>query len=165
MRITGIRDVSECSAPERGTLMRLIPESGGALPPVELGTSGGNTRSGAWTSDPAGGKRPFFPGRTIALDQGEEEQLPVELSPDRQGAVCRPELEMTVLVDGREQLQRIPGDGRLVPVMKPEDDGAERQYSAVYLGGRLCPKYVPAAPGWWSNPDFRQVCRPDHQRG
>jgi hypothetical protein len=158
VQVTGIRDVSECSAPRRGTLMRLIPAGGGAVPSVELGISVGDTGSEAWTSDSSGGQHPYFPGRTIVLKPGQEKRLLVELAPSQQGVVCRPELEMTAVVDGREQLQRISGGGKFVPVMKSEDDGAERQYSMVYLGGRLCPQYVQAVPGWRNNPDFRHVC-------
>ncbi|MFD1213998.1 hypothetical protein ACFQ36_18335 [Arthrobacter sp. GCM10027362] len=165
VRITDIRDVSKCSPPERGTLMRLIPATGGVVPSVQLGISVGDTRSGAWTSDATGERRPFFPERTITLGRGEEEQLLVELRPTKPDLVCQPELEMTVTEDGRGHLQRIPAEGKLVPVMGYEDDSVERQYSAVYLGGRLCPKYVPATPGWRHNPDFRAVCRLDQGSG
>jgi hypothetical protein len=159
VQVTGIRDASKCSTPRRGTLMRLIPAGGGAVPSVELGISVGEAGSGAWFSDQAGRQHPYFPGRTITLRQGQEEQLMVELSPSRQGQVCQPSLEMTVLADGRGQLQRIPAEGKLVPVMRPEDDDAERRYAAVYLGGRLCPAYVPAMPGWRNSQDFQRICR------
>ncbi|MCG2621999.1 hypothetical protein LVY72_08720 [Arthrobacter sp. I2-34] len=158
VQVTGIRDVSVCSVPRRGTLLRLIPEASGAVPSVGLGISVGESGSGAWTSDSSGAQRPYFPGKAITLAPDGEKRLLVDLVPGRQGVVCQPELELTVVVDGREQLQRISGEGKLVPVMKSEDDGAERQYSAVYLGGRLCPQYVPAVPGWRDNPDFRHVC-------
>ncbi|NKX56377.1 hypothetical protein [Arthrobacter mobilis] len=165
VRITGIRDASECSEPRRGTLLRLIPEAGGVVPSIELGISVGETGSGAWTTDARGEQHPFFPQRTITLARGEEEQLLVELWPSVQGQVCRPRLDMTVLEDGREHLQRIPAEGELVPVMRYEDDSVEPEYAAVYLGGRLCPEYVPAAPGWRFNTDFRQTCGLDRQRG
>jgi len=158
VQVTGIRDVSVCSTPRRGTLMRLIPAAAGAVPSVELGISVGDTGSAAWTSDATGGQHPYFPGRTIVLEPGQEKRLLVELAPSRQGVVCRPELELTGVVDGRELLQRVSGGDKLARVMKSEDDAAEREYSMVYLGGRLCPEYVPAVPGWRNNPDFRHVC-------
>lgn len=162
VQVVEVRDASECTPVQRGTLMRLLPDTNINWLSVDMGISVGDSGSRAWTTDTSGNRRPFFPDNRFTLAPGEEKPLVVDLLPVTDGEVCHARLELTVLDAGREHRQTIPGNGWLVPVLKPEPEASEESYAAVYLGGRVCPQYVTATTGWRSGfpQNFEEVCGP-----
>ncbi|MGX1161058.1 hypothetical protein FBY31_0566 [Arthrobacter sp. SLBN-100] len=165
VRVTDIRPVSECEDPSRGTLVRTGWGRGAVPPstilylfvddpakPVELYTPG------------AAQTEPFFPGRTITLSSPEEEEYVVlNLIPSRT-KLCKVHVEMTVMDGEKEIKQRITDqDIVLAPFEEAIDPSRESAYEAVYLGGSICKKVVPAPEDY--EQDIKSACGPGNYRG
>lgn len=147
VRVTDVRDVSECTAPKRGTLVNLGAPRMYVEPSVRMILNVGATDSHAMLWDPQPSTlEPYFPNRTITLKKDEQHVLVIYLYPPP-GQLCRPQLEMTVIHRDKEYKQNVvPADQR-TEVMGEEPAEAEQEYSEVYLGGHICAKYVRATPG------------------
>jgi hypothetical protein len=152
VRITDLAAVETCEQISRGTLVRMVAGRGAGVESEVANVDVGEGPSDAYLYDETGERKDFFPERTITLARDEEVPLVVDLLPDFNGSTCEVELDLTVWDGDEERHQRISGpDGPFV-VTSIELDDAEGEYSAVYLGGGICQRYVPATPNWSSMP-------------
>ncbi|MGN7253319.1 hypothetical protein [Arthrobacter sp. SAFR-014] len=158
VRVTNIRDASECASPKRGTLMRLAFGRGASVDSVRIGVNVGEPdKSAWWWDDKKEIARPYFPDKTITLTKNEELVLNIDLYPLAE-KVCRAQLQMTVVGRDTEHEQQLLPNSQQVPIMDVERPEVERQYSHVYVGGNVCKKFLPASPGWEKDAD--RFCGP-----
>lgn len=161
VRITDIRDASDCAPPDRGTLFRMVYGRGATSDSIRIGIYVGEPSKDAWLWDSeAQEAKPFFPDRTITLQKAEEEIVLVDLYP-QQGQVCRVQLEMTVVEGDRTLIQKIDPESFHVIQVEPEE--VETAYDHVYLSGGICNVAVEATRNWTS--DIEGVCGPGNSFG
>lgn len=147
VRVTDIRDASECTEPNRGTLVRLGAPRFQIELSVQMVLSVGEADSHAMLWDPeAGTSEPYFPNRTITLKKDEQHVLVIQLYPPP-GLLCRPQLELTVIHRDKEYKQQVVPEDQRPGVMGEEPAEVEQEYSQVFLGGYICSKYVRVTPG------------------
>lgn len=152
VRITDLTGVETCEQISRGTLMRIETGRGAGVQSEIANVDVGEGPPDAYVYDMSGNRKDFFPDRTITLARDEEVPLVVDLVPDFLGSTCEVELELTVWDGNEERQMRVAGpDGPFV-VTSIELEEDEGEYRAVYLGGRICQRYVPATPGWSNGP-------------
>jgi hypothetical protein len=159
VRVTDLRDASECTALRRGTLLRM----GASLPYEEvslrIGLQAGDSSAEAQQWDEKSlSSRPYFPDKTITLKKGEAQVINIDLYPAA-GKICRPQVQMTVIDRDQKRIQQLVPESQQAPLMAFEPDEAEPQYSRVYIGGNFCKKFVPAPPGWQLI-KIEVICRP-----
>ncbi|WP_394553847.1 hypothetical protein ACDF64_05220 [Agromyces sp. MMS24-JH15] len=164
VRITGVHAERSCAATDRGTLVRIAPGRGDAPPSehmyIALSDPEGVARQAA--SGPDGPAEPYFPNRTITLEQGEEEVVVVELSPDYHAPeTC--DVEFILSIDDQDERveQRVDHGGQPFRVMAPEQREAEGAYGRVLLAGYVCLHAVEAPAGWES--DVLAACGPGNR--
>lgn len=146
VRVTGLRAVTECGEPSRGSLVRT----------VDIGLGGGAPTSHALTLDvanPGDGAQhfneessrwePFFPAKTLTLNGSEEEFIVLTLIPHEEQR-CLVKVELTVIDGEKEVRQLVPPIGRGVPIMPIQE--RTRPYPEVYLAGEICVRAVKAPP-------------------
>lgn len=153
VRVTDIRDISDCSAAARGgTLVWLNrPFRGHIDPSIRVGLDIGAANQHVYLKDPtAAENKPFFPDKTVVLQKDESHVLMIDLEPPA-GMVCRPQLEMTVLDGDKTHKQKLVPEDQRHPVMDESPD--EAQYQQVRLWGSVCENLVTAPPGWQDLPD------------
>lgn len=151
VRVTDIRDISECSPPQRGTLVRFGDFRSYIDSSVRVGIFVGGPDEHAFLDDPAAGARqPYFPDKTILLNKDEQHVLVIDLWLPA-GMVCRPQLEMTVMDGDKALKQNVVPEEQRIQIMQGDPAAMEREYPQVYLWGRICENLVSAAPGWESS--------------
>jgi hypothetical protein len=156
VRITDIRDASECAPPDRGSLFRMVLGRGATPDSTRIGIYVGDPdRDAVWWDSEAEEAKSFFPDKTITLQKAEEEVVLVDLYP-QEDRLCRVRLDMTVVDADQKRVQHI--DPGLLEVIQVEPAGAEPDYEHVYLSGEICNRAVAAPRNWeWSIP---AVCGP-----
>jgi hypothetical protein len=155
VRVIDIQDASECTSPQRGTLVWLSPPFRGQIDDsIRLGITVGEPDQHVYAMDSASDSRqPYFPGKTITLQKGESHLLEINLESPA-GQVCRPQLEMTVIDGINTHRQQLVPEEQRVEIMNevPEND---RDYQQVYLWGYICDELTPAPVNWQ---DSRSRC-------
>lgn len=150
VRITDIRDASECAPVDRGTLFRLVTGRGATPQSIKLAIEVGNpTRDAFWVDAEKGESKPYFPERTITLRKDEEEVLVIDLYPPQPEQACRVRLQMTVLERDGEHKQLIAPERLSVMDVEPYKADVESAYDLVYLSGWICQRVVPGQPSWY----------------
>jgi hypothetical protein len=153
VRITDLTAVETCEPISRGTLVRMVTGRGAGVASEIASVDIGEGSSDAYVYDEAsGGRKDFFPERTITLARDEEVPLVVDLLPDFTGSTCEVELDLTVWSGNDEEHLRVAGPDGPFAVTSIELEEDEGEYGAVYLGGMICRQYVPATPNWSSTP-------------
>lgn len=153
IRIRDIRVESECSAPSPGTYLFLVPPIGATAQSIGMTLDASKPSESAWHQEAGESAEPYFPDRSITLKKDEQEQLVFALHAGdylNSGArhqVCRAELEMAVIDDGKEVKQRIRHQGQPIRVMSYARTAEDiSRYREVYLGGSVCKKFIPFHP-------------------
>jgi hypothetical protein len=150
VRIVDITPVSDCSQPPISGALFVSPAAGADAitrltfdlddphPVARKSVSGGGAHRG----------EPYFAGRTMSLQQGEQQVFIVTAT--TQLHLCRFELELSVLDGGTKRTQKVDDHGRPFQVTAPLTE--RRQWSQVYLGGVMCAgRYVAATPAWFES--------------
>ncbi|MDQ0864863.1 hypothetical protein [Arthrobacter globiformis] len=152
VRITDIRDISDCSSPSRARLVWLnAPFRGHIDPTIRVGVDVGGPTQDVYLLDPGSTeKKPFFPEKTISLKKGESHVLLIDLHPPA-GKVCQPQLEMTVQEGDTTHKQNLVPEDQMTQIMDEFPD--ESQYQQVYLWGNVCQNLVSAPPNWQESRD------------
>ena len=151
VRVTDIRDASECTSPQRGTLVRFGDFRSHIDPAVRVGIFIGSPDEHAFSEDPmTGARQPYFPHTTILLNKGEQHVLVIDLRLP-EAKVCRPQLEMTVMDGDKELKQNIVPEHQRTPIMQDDPAAVEGEYRQLFLWGRICQNLVSAVPGWENN--------------
>lgn len=152
VRVTDIRDTSECSSPPRGGALVWLsqPFRGQIDPSIRVALDIGAPDQHVYLSDPtANEKKPFFSDKTILLKKGESHVMMIDLKPPA-GMVCRPQLEMTVLDGDKTHKQKLVPEDQRNQVMDGPDAA---EYKQVLLWGNVCQNLVSAPPNWQELPD------------
>ena len=152
VRITDVTSVESCEPISRGTLVRMMPGRGAGVESEIVNLDVGEGASDAYVFDETGNKTEYFPERTITLGRDEEVALVVDLVPDFSGSICEVELELTVWDGNAERRQLVSSPEGPFVVMSIELEEDEDEYGTVYLGGKICHRYVTATPDWSSMP-------------
>lgn len=155
VRITDMVPYTECKDPPRGSLVRLGWGHGANVPStIMIYFINEQPQGPNYWDDTSQTTQPFFPQRTITLQEGEEEYVVVHLYPDID-VYCHVHFELVVDDDGEEVRQRIPEGEDKLTIMSLQSDELERKFSRVIYGGEVCHQYheaPPRLPGQMADP-------------
>jgi hypothetical protein len=154
IRITGVDTVSDCEAPDRGTLVRLVSGRGDGVASERMTIKAEGADPQPLSYDASGNASPYFPDRTIVLAKDEEVVVVVDLEPDFDSSqdpakvrVCDVRLSLGILQKGKESTVAVPTTFRTMGI---EPDSVEDLYRHAYLGPGVCDSPSVARTGWRS---------------
>ncbi|MFH8251473.1 hypothetical protein ACH3VR_13960 [Microbacterium sp. B2969] len=154
VRVTGVDTTSDCTEPDRGTLVRMIPGRGAGVDSESMTIDVEDADPEPLIYDESGNASAYFPDRTIELAQDEEVVVVIKLEPEFQEGsdpnqvhACAVHLSLRVLDAGEESSVAVPA---AVQVMGIEPDYVEDLYQHAFLGPSLCDSPSTASTGWRS---------------
>lgn len=161
VRVTNIRLLSQCEEVSRGSLVRPSLNTGASSGSIMMLLDAANPDKAAELGGPkAKPGEPYFPQRTITLDDRSEQDFIVMHVKDPQEKLCHVRFELTIVDDNEEVLQVIDLAGKSVPVVSLRE--YEEDYQAVYLGANVCKRVVLAPKNYLA--DVRAACGPGNYK-
>ncbi|MFH5878881.1 hypothetical protein [Arthrobacter sp. NA-172] len=143
VRILNLKPVSECSQPPySGTVFESPP----AFLEVSLLVSlhlDDPDPSAMYFPSGASGERPYFLDNSIFLQKDQQQVMVVQIETKK--SLCSVGLELSVLDSGKTVVQKVDNHG--APFRVTAELG-RTAWQHVYLGGSICPSYVPASASW-----------------
>ncbi|WP_423182498.1 hypothetical protein [Arthrobacter sp. NyZ413] len=145
VRILDLKPVSKCTQPPySGTLFESPPAFLEASLLVSLHIDDPDP-SAMYSPAGASTERPYFLDNTILLAKDQQQVMVVQI--DTRKSLCSVDLELSVLESGKTAVQKIDDHGAPFQVTA---ELARTSWQHVYLGGSICPRYVPASASWLS---------------
>jgi hypothetical protein len=143
VRILDLKPISQCSQPPySGTLFESPPASLDVSMLVALHLDDPDP-SAMYFPLGATGERPYFLDNTILLQKDQQQVMVVQIETKK--SLCSVGLELSVLDSGKTVVQKIDNHGAPFRVTAELGRTAWQQ---AYLGGSICPRYVPASASW-----------------
>jgi hypothetical protein len=161
VRVTDLHLLSECEEVSRGTLVRTSLNTGVAIGSIMMVLDVAQPDKAAEYGGP-GSKagEPYFPQRTIILEDRSKQDYIVLLLTPPQSQLCHVRFELTIVDDDKEVRQTLDLAGKSIPVLPQRED--KEEYRAVYLGANVCKRVVRAPKDYLA--DLRAACGPGNYK-
>lgn len=164
LRITDLRPVSDCEPVREGSLVTLNPPIGGTPTTTHIGLEVEDNSKPptyfdyeAFARGEYEGPVNFFDAKTITLDQDEHEYFLIRLF--TRDSICRVDMEMTIIEDGKRHTQMLLGKGNEITVGPSSDQPVRERMTGAYMGGQICEEYVMLPPEVMQM-DYETLCGP-----